>query len=89
MKWEDAGVVNEDTRKPRHDPDNFEPAVRLENRGVTTYIDWFFVWFPKSLLMKTTVATNQAARKRKWPASGKWKSLTHVELLRWLGMWRC
>ena len=28
MKWEDAGVVNEDTRKPRHDPDNFEPAVR-------------------------------------------------------------
>jgi hypothetical protein len=38
MKWEDAGVANEDTRKPRHDPDNFEPAVRLENRGVTTYI---------------------------------------------------
>ena len=87
MKWEDAGVVNEDTRKPRHDPDNFEPAVRLENRGVTTFIDWFFVWFPKSLLMKITVATNQAARKRKWPASGKWKSLTHGELLRWLGMW--
>jgi hypothetical protein len=29
MKWEDAGVVNEDTRKPsmRHDPDNFAPAV--------------------------------------------------------------
>jgi hypothetical protein len=55
MKWENAGVVNEDTRKPRHDPDNFEPAVRLENRGVTTYIGWFFVWFLKSLLMKITV----------------------------------
>jgi hypothetical protein len=35
----------------------------------------------------TRVATNQAAKKRKWPASGKWKSMTHGELLRWLGMW--
>ena len=64
-----------------------EKRRHSDQAWVTTFIDWFFVWFPKSLLMKITVATNQAARKRKWPASGKWKSLTHGELLRWLGMW--
>jgi hypothetical protein len=74
-----------------HRPENFTPLARLQNQDTCNLIQWWFKWFPKSLLLDIVNQINIKANSIKWPSTRNWKvlnfSLKNGEFLRWMGMW--
>ena len=87
LAWKEDGVIRNDQRILDHRPENFTPLARLQNQDTCNLIQWWFKWFPKSLLLDIVNQINIKANSIKWPSTRNWKVLKNGEFLRWMGMW--
>jgi hypothetical protein len=75
LSWKDEGVINNDAKKSDQLPENITPAMRLQNMETCGLINWWFGWFPKSLLIKIATQCNIKAGGSKWPKDARWMDM--------------